>query len=212
MFELNKKSLTLLCEQVFRQAEILTHIESFRTLKYNDCLTGYESKIKFWGADHPRNQEPPSPDRWTSSIKIEIILFESMMFKTENRNILHPYSDKKSIAGTQAKCYSIEEVVTEKLRALIQRSYTAPRDYYDIWYLVNNNPELNWKKIKTAFIEKVKFKKLDYRNTEQLLTNEAEQHLYNHWENTLKHQLKPQMYVDPKTVIEYCKILFKEKM
>lgn len=211
-FELTKKSLAQLCQQVFQQAEILTHIESLRPLHFNEMLTGYESKIKFWGADHPRNQEPPSTDRWTSSIKLEIILYEKMMFATENRNIIHPYSDKKIISGTQANCYSIEEVITEKLRALIQRAYTAPRDYFDIWYLVNHYTDLNWEKIKAAFMEKVKFKKLSYKSHEELLTEEAKQHLNNHWENTLKHQLKPAIYVEPKTVIDYCKKLFSEKM
>ena len=211
-FELTKKSLTQLCQQVLQQAEILTHIESLRPLNFNEKLTGYESKIKFWGADHPRNQEPPSPERWTSSIKLEIILFEKMMFATESKYIIHPYSDKKIISGTQANCYCIEEIITEKLRALIQRSYTAPRDYFDIWYLVNHNAELNWKKIKAAFMEKVKFKNLSFKNHEELLTEEAEQHLKNHWENTLKHQLKPAMYVEAKTVIDFCQKLFKEKM
>lgn len=211
-FELTKKSLTELCQQVLRQAEIPTHIESLRPLHFNETLTGYETKIKFWGADHPRNQEPPSADRWTSSIKLEIILFEKMMFPTENRNIFHPYSDNGIITGSQANCYSIEEVITEKLRSLIQRAYTAPRDYFDIWYLVNHHTGLNWENIKSAFIEKVKFKNLSYTNHEELLTDEAEQHLNKHWENTLKHQLKPTMYVEPKTVIDFCKKLFKEKM
>ncbi len=211
-FELTKKMLNQLCEQIFEQAVIQTQIDFFRPLLFNETLTGYESKIKFWGANHPRNQEPPSPERWTSSIKVEIILYEKMMFATEKKNIIHPYSDKKIIADTQANCYSIEEVITEKLRALIQRAYTAPRDYFDIWYLVNHHPELNWRNIKKAFIKKVQFKNLRFINHEDLLTEEAELHLKNHWENTLKHQLKPEMYVEPQTVIDYCKKLFAEKM
>ncbi len=211
-FEFTKKSLTLLCEQVFQQAEIATHIESLRPLRFNEVLTGYESKIKFWGADHPRNQEPPSPDRWTSSIKLEIILYEKIMFPSVNKKIIHPYSDKEILSDTQVNCYSIEEVITEKLRALIQRAYTAPRDYFDIWYLVNHNKDLEWEKIKRAFLEKVKFKNLSFKSHDELLTEEAEQHLKKHWENTLKHQLKPEMYVQPETVIDFCKELFKKKM
>jgi len=40
-------------------------------------------------------------------------------------------------------CYKIEEVLSEKIRALIQRSHTSPRDYYDSWYLSNNFPDLD---------------------------------------------------------------------
>lgn len=211
-FELTKKSLTQLCDKIFQQAEIHTHIDAFRPLHFEETLTGYKAQIKFWGADHPRNQEPPSPDRWTSSIKLEIILFEKMMFPTEKMKIIHHYSDSEIVSGNAAICYSIEEVVTEKLRSLIQRPYTAPRDYFDIWYLVNNNAKLDWAKIKLAFIEKVKFKNLAYSNHEELLTEETEKLLYSHWENTLKHQLNSSMYVAPEVVIEFCRKLFAEKL
>lgn len=50
----------------------------------------------------------------------------------------HLYSDKLS-RPTEAgiPCYSVQEILAEKLRSLIQRSYTALRDFYDIWYFVS---------------------------------------------------------------------------
>lgn len=210
-FKVAEKSLIQLCKNVTEQSEAPVHLESLRPLNFNNTLTGYEAKIKFWGADHPRNQEPPSPDRWTTSIKLEIILFEKIMFETEEKKIIHQYSDKKIINGSTADCYSIEEIISEKLRALIQRSYTAPRDYFDIWFLVKQNKKLDWTEIKKAFIAKVKFKNLVFKSHEDLLTKEAEQLLNNHWENTLRHQLNPSMYVAASVVIDFCKKLFKEK-
>ena len=211
-FELSNKLLSLLSVEINKQAEIRTHVDSLKQLNFNDTLTGYEAKIKFWGSEHPSSQEPPSQDRWTTSIKLEIILFEKIMFEAEKRKIIHPYSDSEIVSDTSAVCYSIEEVITEKLRSLIQRAYTAPRDYFDIWYLVQHKENLDWDKINRAFQEKVRFKNLSYRNYEELLTEEAEHHLKKHWENTLKHQLKTEMYVAPETVINFCKKLFKEKM
>lgn len=210
-FKVTGKSLEQLCNNVTQQSEAPVHVESIRHLKFNDTLTGYEAKLKFWGADHPRNQEPPSPDRWTSSIKLELILFEKMMFETEEKNIIHPYSDKKSMKGSKAVCYSIEEIISEKLRALIQRSYTTPRDYFDLWFLVKHHNKLNWKEMKKAFIAKLKFKNLAFKSHEELLTEEAEQLLNKHWENTLRHQLNPSMYVEANIVIDFCKKLFKDK-
>ena len=134
-----------------------------------------------------------------------------MIFETEEKNIIHQYSDRKSLADCKAVCYSIEEIISEKLRALIQRSYTAPRDYFDIWFLVKHNKKLNWEEIKKAFIAKVKFKNLSFKSHEELLTEEAEQLLNKHWENTLRHQLNPSLYVEAKAVIDFCKKLFKEK-
>lgn len=211
-FVLTKKMLSQLCDQVYRLAEINTYIDSFKPLNFDDTLMGYEAKIKFWGADHSRNEAPPPPERWISSIKLEIIVFEKMLFAFENKNIIHMYSDKDILSSTQVVCYSIEEIISEKLRALIQRAYTAPRDYFDIWYLVNENKELDWVRIKSAFINKVKFKNLKYSNYKELLNEDAELLLIKHWENTLKHQLKPKLYVEPEIVIEFCKKLFKEKM
>ncbi len=211
-FRLNEEILNLLCNTISAQAGIQTHLESFRILEFDNQPTGFEVKIKFWGADHPRNQPPPPPARWTTSIKIEIIQYELIVFETQNRGIIHPYSDKEIIGETKAICYSIEEIITEKLRALIQRSYTAPRDYFDIWYLVSNNENLDWKQIKEAFTRKVEFKKLEYKSSNKLLTEDAEKHLYSHWEGTLRHQLKTDLYVEPKIVIDYCKSLFAEKM
>lgn len=210
-FKVTEKSLAQLCKNITAQSEAPVHLESLRKLSFNDTLTGYEAKIKFWGADHPRNQEPPSPDRWTTSIKLEIILFEKMIFETEKKNIIHLYLDKKIINGSTAICYSIEEVISEKLRALIQRAYTAPRDYFDIWFPVKHNNKLDWKEIRKAFIAKVKFKNLAFKSHKDLLTAEAEQLLNKHWENTMRHQLNPSMYVAASVVIDFCKKLFKEK-
>lgn len=111
---------------------------------FKDMSTGFSAIIKFWGADHPRNLAPPPAQRWLTSIKIEVIIYEKMVFSPEIRPVDHAYSDKLSdaiMAGIP--CYSIQEVLAEKLRALIQQFYTAPRDFYDIWYLSRKVPGLN---------------------------------------------------------------------
>ena len=89
-----------------------------------------------------------------------------MVFTPEIRPIHHEYSDILSEATTAGiPCNSIQEVLSEKLRALIQRSYTAPRDFYDIWYLPQNVSELNWSEIVEAFHKKMKFKNIDSIST-----------------------------------------------
>ena len=66
-------------------------------------------------ADHPRNQAPPPPERWTNSIKIEIILFERMVFPVETRQVHHPYSDQLSHYPLEIPCYTIHEAVITPL-------------------------------------------------------------------------------------------------
>lgn len=61
--ELTQQHLKFITKYVEDNTEVKTHIVSLKPLKFQDRLTGYEAIIKFWGADHPRNLMPPTPDR-----------------------------------------------------------------------------------------------------------------------------------------------------
>ena len=76
--------------------------------------------IKFWGSDHPRNDSLPPPQRWQTKVKIEIILYELKLFPVSKRDVVHSYSDKLTDNTLKVPCYSIEEVLAEKMRSLIQ--------------------------------------------------------------------------------------------
>jgi predicted nucleotidyltransferase component of viral defense system len=213
-FVLTQDHLKFITKYVEDNTEVKTHIVSLRALKFQDKLTGYEAIIKFWGADHPRNIMPPTPDRWQTKIKIEIILYEEMIFDVSKQKVTHPYSDTLKLETT-IPCYKIEEVLAEKLRALIQRSYTAPRDYYDIWYLSNNFPDLDWKNIVDAFHKKMKFKNLEFTGIEQLINPKSDKALKGAWKNSLGHQIQPDKLPDYEAVranlLELFEIIFKQK-
>jgi predicted nucleotidyltransferase component of viral defense system len=51
-------------------------------------------------------------------------------FNSETKKLFDTYSDQ---LPTLLKCYSLEEVITEKMRSLLSRQ--QPRDFYDLWYL-----------------------------------------------------------------------------
>lgn len=189
-FELTSSHLKFITNHIEDNTGVKTHIVSLRPLQFQDKLTGYEAIIKFWGADHPRNVMPPAPDRWQTKIKIEIILYEEMIFEVTGRSVSHPYSDKLALENA-IPCYKIEEVLSEKIRALIQRSYTAPRDYYDIWYLSNNFPDLNWTIIVDAFYKKMKFKNIEFTGIDQLINPKSDKALKGAWKNSLGHQIQP---------------------
>jgi hypothetical protein len=95
-FVLTKGILNQLVQVISDRTELPLYIQELNALKHNQKLTGYQAVIKFWGADHPRNQAPPPPERWTTSIKLEIILYECMVFPLETRQVHHPYSDQLS--------------------------------------------------------------------------------------------------------------------
>ena len=188
-FKLTRKHLNDITALIQKRIEMPTHIESLKELVHKNQLAGYEAVIKFWGADHPRNETPPAPQRWLTKIKIEIILYELMLFPIANRDVDHPYSDKLTDNASQIPCYSIEEVLAEKMRALVQRSYTAPRDFYDIWYLSNHFSDIDYKTIVAAFHEKMAFKGHTFTGIDQLINPENDKQLSAAWKNSMAHQI-----------------------
>lgn len=188
-FKLTQEHLIEITTLLKQRIEMQTYIESLKELKYKDQLTGYEAIIRYWGSDHPRNEAPTPPQRWHAKVKIEIILYEIMIFPIAYQDVNHPYSDKLTKSAKQIPCYSIEEVMAEKMRALIQRSYTAPRDFYDIWYLSGLFTNLDYKPIVEAFHKKLKFKGYTFTGVEQLINPDNDKHLSSAWKNSLAHQI-----------------------
>ncbi|EOZ96877.1 hypothetical protein A33Q_2187 [Indibacter alkaliphilus LW1] len=188
-FQLDEDLLRQINTLVHDRTGMPLHLEKRTELRHNDMLTGYAAIIKFWGADHSRDQIPPDPARWTTSIKIEIILYEKMLFEPTLKTVYHDYSDQLTPAIGEIACYDIKEVLSEKLRALIQCSYTAPRDYYDIWYLSRHVSDLDWAEVKQAFLEKMVFKRLEFTGVEQLLNTRSENTVRRAWKNSLGHQI-----------------------
>ncbi len=64
-------------------------------------------------------------------VKVDISRNEQLEFKPELQSVILSYSDQE---GHELLCYSIEEVLVEKMRSVMQRM--QPRDFYDIWYLL----------------------------------------------------------------------------
>ena len=81
---------------VQERTDIPLHLEKLAELRHHDMLTGYAAIVKFWGADHAKDQAPPDPARWSTSIKVEVILYEQMLFSPIERAVFHDYSDELS--------------------------------------------------------------------------------------------------------------------
>ena len=159
----------------------------FHLLKINEPKQdkpGYEIIIKFWGADHKIHQKPTSPaSKWHSKIKLDISVSEELVLKPENKKIFHPYSDSKFIDNV-IPVYSINEIIAEKLRSLIQRN--RPRDIYDVWNLSKIIDKKEYSIIKNTLFKKSENKHIkisgvnDFINDDKGKTNKKE------WESSLK--------------------------
>jgi predicted nucleotidyltransferase component of viral defense system len=178
-----------LVNETSKNSGIIFHIEDISDMLFEDKQVGIKIILKFWGADHPKNQNIPDPQRWHSYIKLEIMCHELMCFETINKTLIHNYSDALGIA-IDIPCYAIEEVITEKLRAMLQRKYTAPRDYYDLWYiLTRHKPNLNWENIMNAFKSKIAYKSIICNNIDMFFTDKSLKTLRSHWKASLGHHL-----------------------
>lgn len=209
-FKLTEQLMEEIMTSVQQRTEMPLHLDKLTELRHKDMLAGYAAIVKFWGADHAKDQAPPAPVRWTTSIKIEIILYEQMLFSPIDRSVYHDYSDELSSAVAAISCYDIREVLSEKLRALIQRSYTAPRDYYDIWYLSKYGGDIDWSEIKAAFLKKMEFKGLEFTGVEQLLNAKSENTVKRAWKTSLGHQISPKKLPTFDTVKTDLEILFNQ--
>lgn len=68
-------------------------------------------------------------------IKTDISKGEKLEFEVEQLNLLNRYSDLAEENEVTIQCYGLEEIVIEKMAALMGR--TLPRDLYDFEYLTN---------------------------------------------------------------------------
>lgn len=95
---------------------------------------------------HPGGQEAftirarfPWQSRLRTRVMVEITMDERVLLPAERRLVIHGYGEP---LDAEVKVYSLEEIVAEKLRALLQQanmferrgwSRSRARDYYDLW-------------------------------------------------------------------------------
>ena len=95
---------------------------------------------------HPGGQEAftirarlPWHRQLHTRVMIEITMDEKVLKPVQNRKVIHEYGEPVEV---QVQVYALEEIVAEKLRAILQHieklhergwSRSRARDYYDLW-------------------------------------------------------------------------------
>lgn len=83
----------------------------------------------YWRGPHERGGSPPG-------LRLDITRNEVLAFDPVLRDMAHPFSDVEELGGIALTCYSLEEVMAEKVRAALgQRIHAVSRDLYDIFRL-----------------------------------------------------------------------------
>ncbi len=150
-------------------------------------------------APHPKGQDAfnvfvkfpwqPTP---LCRIKVEITHDEPVILPPVYKPILHGYEEPIDCA---VACYNIEEIVAEKLRALLQthkkliaRGWNRPRarDYYDLWCILKNySSSVDHGRLTEMLDKKCKHREVSYHNVDNFFTVELVNEAHQHWQGTL---------------------------
>ncbi len=116
-------------------------------------------------------------------IKVDISRTEKLEFEPVVRDVFCNYSD---LEEHQLLCYSLEEVLVEKLRSIMQRMQV--RDFYDIWYLLEvHGMEIDF--LLNEFKAKCENKNVNPSEFEAKLKQRLPQYK-GRWQKSMKDQIK----------------------
>lgn len=209
-FPVNKMFFELIATDCENRSGIRFWVRKMENKQFQDEEKGYKCTIHFWGANHSRNEAPPPKERWQTKIEIDISFDEEIFTPVTPRSIIHPYSDNAEIRRLQIPVYSLKEILMEKIRAFYQRSYKAPRDFYDVWYLLNNFPFDDWRGIFTMLQKKCALKR-KIVDTSIFKDAAVFKTVSNSWNKSIAHHLPKDKLPDINEVWTYLdKSLFPE--
>ena len=164
-FLLKERMIMEVLNAVTQSSGILFAPFNISKILFRDRHLGYQVLLRFWGGHHRRDQIPPAEyNRWHTAIKIEMTWYELICFPVAPMKLNDGYSDSVMLSDVTLPCYTLSEIIAEKLRATIQRSYPAPRDYYDLWFLIKEVDHDNWPAIVDAFRRKAEYKHVSFSN------------------------------------------------
>ena len=171
---------------------------------------------------HPTGQEAftvrarfPWQGRLQTRITIEVTVDEAVLRPPVKRRIMHEYGET---LGAELQVYSLEEIVAEKLRALLQQaemferrgwSRSRARDYYDLWRVLGEYGErMNLEGFDSLLREKCSVRAVSFTGTDDFFHDAMLTYVEETWEqwlgplvpglpsfNTVMNGLRPQLAV-----------------
>ncbi len=127
-----------------------------------------------------------------TTVYAEFSFHEILLLSPNLRKIIHPYDNE--LEG-KIFTYPLEEIVSEKIRALLQFSIklhergwgrSRVRDYYDLWRIVRDFQNvLNWSTIPDLIHSKCIHKHVIYNGIDDIFQDKLMINLDNEWEKWL---------------------------
>jgi len=144
-----------------------------------------EGRIAYRGPRRPSGDLP--------GLEINVTLNELLVEGSEARPILHPYSDAPHPAAI-ISCYSLREVLAEKLRALVDRA--APRDLYDVVNIARLEELGDLRALAPMVAAKCRHKGIPFPSLSEFEQSRRRPELEAEWRNMLGHQVRDLSAID----------------
>jgi predicted nucleotidyltransferase component of viral defense system len=158
--------------------ELVVDDTSFRSSQNRRGNPTGQGRLAYCGPNRPR-QLP--------KVKVDITADEVIVEEPEIRVIGHQYSDSP-LPGEGVRCYTLNELFGEKLRALAERC--RPRDLYDVVHM-HRHPDLvgRARAVTTVLTEKCAHARIDVPTADTIRSSPHRGEIETEWENMLGHQL-----------------------
>ena len=148
---------------------------------------------------HPGGQEAfrilgrlPWHRRLDTPVKVEVTVDELILWPVAQREVMHEYGEALQV---EVLTYSLEEVVAEKLRAILQQvdriesrgwSRTRARDFYDLWSVLGTyREELDLTDFGDQLHEKCRLRHVDFADPEDFFDPRIVGNVQLEWERSL---------------------------
>lgn len=132
--------------------------------------------------------EGPLPRQYAASVKVDITLNEHIVNAPLQRPLLRGYKEYEDIPeNALIMVYSLDEIVAEKVIALLSPARNEPRDLYDLWFLINGN-HIILPEILPSVLEKLEFRGQSLGKVRSLLISK-ETRLEKLWVSRLESQM-----------------------
>lgn len=124
----------------------------------------------------------------TKTVKVDVTFNEILVTKPESIVILKSYDEYDDFKEVhEVLSYTVDEIVTEKICALIDPKRSEPRDLYDIWHLFNEQ-EISRDFLPAYVIDKLKAKGVNFEERRNNLAGK-EAKIGKMWEQRLSQQV-----------------------
>ena len=199
----------------FRYSEDLDYTEITRSTNdilfqhLTECLETAKKLLQPYGqfalslrpyrekSPHPFDQaafiikvQMPWHRRSLTSIKLEVSREEPLILEPIKKPLIHEYGE--DLSQYQILSYSLEEIVTEKFRAILQNQEklkektwirSRVRDFYDLWKIFGEyKNSLNLPLIREAFSKKCAQKKVVFNAPEQFFEEKYLEYIKKDWQ------------------------------